>query len=267
MDFFDRPKIRNYDGEPIRFVQDKMDGFYCEVYKCAELGTMAFLRSRKENVASLLPPLPHIPNDSILLGELHCPGVPATSVITMMQEHSPKLCFSPFAVPMWCGYDCSTIDYNDFLKYRGFNTPSMFMEYTKPTTPNVEKLLNSAVKRKVEGYVLKVSHLSGWYKLKPRRTVDAFVVGYTISKSLTYFGELKGFTVAVRDGNGSMTIANVGSGLTAEFKHACKPEQWLGKVMEVEYQSVASKGRLQFPHFLQWREDKKASECTMEQLK
>ena len=269
MNFFDRPKIRNYDGEPIRFVQDKMDGFYCEVYCSAEFGTMAFLRSRKENITSLLPWLPYIPNESIVLGELHCQGTPATSVITMLQERSSQLQFSAFAVPIWNGQDCfgKDFDYNDFLRHQGFNTPNMFMEFLKPTTPDVKQLLKSAAKRGIEGYVLKVSHLDGWYKLKPRKTVDAFVTGYTISKSLTYFGELKGFRVEVRDGDASVVIANVGSGLTAEFKHSCKPDEWIGKVMEVEYQSMASKGRLQFPHFIRWREDKTAYDCTMEQLK
>lgn len=39
-----------------------------------------------------------------------------------------------------------------------------------------------------------------------------------------------------------------------------------GAVCEVEYQDVASKGRLQHPRFVRWRDDKLAEECFISQI-
>lgn len=269
MQFWERPKIKEIRGSfftPIKHIQEKKDGYYCEVYKTKELGVQILLKGRNINYSELFE-VPDFPDESTIIGELFWDG-PATSVITLLLEKDPRLQFAPFAVPMWDGKNTESEQLPkmmDLLRRFGFCPARTAMSFREPTVVDTDIWLSMAKKDKIEGWVLKEEHCSGWWKLKPKKTVDAFVVSHKISYSDTYFGCLKSFEVAVLDGDKYVTIASVG-GFDKEFKLSCNPKDYYGKVMEVEFQSVAAKGRLQFPNFLRWREDKTIDECGKDQL-
>jgi ATP-dependent DNA ligase len=60
-------------------------------------------------------------------------------------------------------------------------------------------------------------------------------------------------------------VAQVGKGNDAEWRD--KPiSSLLGKVVEVSHEGVQAKGMLKFSCFERFREDKRAEDCTMDQL-
>lgn len=264
-DQMDFPKVKTWAGQPVQYIQDKLDGFAL-VVKDGRATT------RKKGVDHW-PKLPDhlqtifntLPRNTIIMGELYWSG-PATSIPTLLNDRDDRLKFSAFAMPM-LGGDPITAPYRDVLEsltHLGFNTPRTmsFIQGNRAAYSWIITLKTRAVRLGVEGYVLKNGHMEGWYKVKPTKTVDAVVVGYTISESITHGGGLKAVQVAL-DG---VVIASVGSGFIAEYRASVNMESLIGQVCEVEYDSVAANGKLRFPRFVRWRTDKGADECTMNQL-
>ncbi len=256
----------NYDGtQNVRYAQQKLDGFYVEVYRgAAKSPCIAQLKTTQLPVG--LPVFDNLPEHSHICGELWHEG-PATSLPTLLKDPSQwhRLRFSAFAIRQWRGKTFSITgsvwDINTIL-CKQFETPVTF----NVANMDIEALLAIVKAHHWEGVVLKYSNLSGWYKLKPVKTVDAIVMDYSISGSDSYFGKLKSFTFGCYAGGRVQAIASVGTGFTKEFKLQCNPSEFIGRVAEIEYQAVAARGRLQFPRFLRWRVDKSAITCKMEQI-
>ena len=68
-----------------------------------------------------------------------------------------------------------------------------------------------------------------------------------------------------RNGERYCVIAGPEGGFDDEEGELPK-EAWVGRVIEVEYQSIAANGRLQFPRFVRVRDDKVRTECSVDQL-
>ena len=66
-------------------------------------------------------------------------------------------------------------------------------------------------------------------------------------------------------GDQLIEIARVGGGFSDADRRWTEAEV-MGRVCEVRYDCVMARGRLRFPRFIQWRDDKPSNECTMEQL-
>lgn len=134
----------------------------------------------------------------------------------------------------------------------------------------------------IEGYVLKDHPLSGWWKFKPGRTLDAVVTGIKPGEG-KYLGQCGALAVSLYaacicpaggphdkacpvciPGSDLQEIALV-SGMD-DLTRSQIDSTDIGRVIEVEYQLVGDGGRLRHPRFLRWREDKLATECTMDQL-
>jgi ATP-dependent DNA ligase len=95
---------------------------------------------------------------------------------------------------------------------------------------------------------LKEAHSYGWYKLKPVSTIDAVVVEASATK--------QSVSVALYDCGVPVIIAKV---RTADKNN-------IGRVAEIDFDSVGSRGNLRFARFKGWRDDKPASECLISQL-
>ncbi len=263
-----RPKIGEYSGQFVRYAQEKKDGYFVELHR---FNNRLHVKTKNggEINNSLYCINVSIPNDTIIYGELYWDGQ-ATSVVTLINENDPRLKFAAFALQEYRGNDMSDVDdlsfINMLLTSMGFKTPHLeVFDCLKQFDP--EEWKAKAEKLGWEGYVMKEAHLKGWYKCKPQRTVDAFVVDYTVSESDTYCGSLKAFIVAVLDEVGQhKIIASVGSGFDKEFKLNNDPKDFVGRIMEVKFQSVAAKGKLQFPRFVRWRDDKNYDQCGIDQL-
>ncbi len=282
MEFLEPLKIKEYSGQPVTIAQVKFDGYYAEVYKDKDI---IFICTKKQEI-NLWPKLVKnraihkqvlsLPDNTILRCELHCPGVPATSVPTLINEANERLLLSPFRIEMWNNRIPSVYTFEEneiILTDYGFVVPPIrYLSSTPiPLSDNEIKELKEDAKAKgVEGWVLKDKVLGNSWKLKPQKTVDAFVVSYAVSDSDTYAGGLKSVDIAVW-GDGlkkNITIATVGTGFDAEYRMSVDMKSLIGRVGEFKYQTIGAKGRLIFPRFLRWRDDeKKKDECTIDQLK
>ena len=109
--------IRQYKGQPVTLIQEKLDGHYIEIYKSN--GIKSYPKSRGSDIWPKLAKIKAIratiealPDETILQAELHCPGVHATSVPTMLNEGNEKLMLTPFAVPVFKGKSLNDWQYD-----------------------------------------------------------------------------------------------------------------------------------------------------------
>jgi len=270
------PKVKKYNGKtPVKFLQQKLDGYAVIVWKW---GGRVEVLTRTKGV-DLWPKLKRnkhlqriiesMPKDCTVVGELYAPGVQATSVPTMVNDADKRLRICAFAMPMLHGHDVAYMTIPEVLtclEIFGFETPYTY-EYPEAEVPNIGHLKALAMDNGWEGYVLKEEHCSGWWKVKPTNTVDCFVVATSQSMSPTHFGGLKALFVYVNNSDGSIrSLGQVGSGFEAEYRTSVDRASLIGRVCEVEYDSLAANGKLKFPRFLRWRDEKTKEECTVDQL-
>lgn len=275
------PKFKNYTNQKVNFIQPKLDGYLCKIRKTGFGDIYAWTKNNKEITKKLLAikhivtELDNLPDDSTIFGELHCPGVDATSVPTMLNDADEKLQLTVFAAPFIEGMN--HIDNN--LTNVMFIIRNLGLDASHAdripagiiTAPATKNLLQTAIERKWEGWVLKEGHMSGWYKLKPVKTLDAVVIGVYESFSSTHFGGLQAVHIAVYNPDGPMhDLGHVGSGFKLEYRKSldtkAKRDALIGKVCEVSYDKVGAKGGLRFPRFVRWRTDKNPKQCTTKQF-
>ncbi len=278
-------KVSEYSGQPVSIAQVKFDGYYTEVYKSKEFGVKIY--HKKQNI-DLWPKLrlidairqsvERLPQETILRCELHVFNVHASSVPTLTNNADPRLLLSPFKIEQWDGRagDFLTSFYMEWkLLNDHFPVVPDYISIDKVTfgtiinlSPfDINMLKQMAIKQGIEGWVVKDIPGGKCWKIKPEKTVDAFVISYKISDSDSYAGGLKSVTFAVYDGEKEIEIGTAGSGFKGNYRMSVDPKSLIGRVGEFGYQSLGAKGRLKFPKFLRWRDDEKtARQCLMEQL-
>lgn len=284
------PKFKKYDGQPVRYIQPKFDGYLVKIWVGIHDKPQYFraLTKNDKDITGKICAIKHIrdelyglPNESQIFAELHCPGRFSTDVVTMLNETNEDLRLTAFAAPMLGG--CKTENRRalghvliDLKQYGIEVTPTEIIKFQSLDQKWQDELLAYAIEQKLEGWVLKESHMSEWYKLKPTKTVDCFVIGTEQSFSPTHYGGLKCIHVAIYEqewigaGYRLMNLGHVGSGFEAEFRAKYdtnkKRDTLIGRVCEIEYDSIAAGGKLRFPRFVRWRTDKDKEQCTNEQL-
>ena len=271
-----RPK--DYNGKAlISFIQRKYDGLRVLVTK-ADGEIHAVTREGKTDfwpdlaaIEHIAAPIHRMADNTALDCELHCPERQATDIKTLVAAHSDLLVLTPFALPWFNAAPMREVRQefiNEALGELGFHPPFIEMLYPTPTAVSTELWQQRANSLGYEGWVAKEAHYSGWWKIKPYKTIDCIVLGTTISTSDSFYGGLKAIRVGVIDvASKKLTeVASVGSGFEADYRMSVNKATLLGRVCEVGYDSVASQGQLKFPRFIRWRDDKMAEECTSAQL-
>lgn len=195
-----------------------------------------------------------------------------------------QLCFSAFAIEY--GFD----EVNNFSPLEDVQVQVLKLGVPfAPYTNLVRKLSSSGIKIDkefllgpflqdlatqskglAEGVMLKGGNLSNWKKVKKENTIDCFIVGYLPGKG-KYAGKVGSLRCAVYNNVGKVIeIATAGGfndeirdWLTEQFK--INRKEILSQVIELQYQFVATQGRLRHPRFKDWRDDKLCTECLTDQ--
>ena len=260
----------------VRWVERKLNGNRIIIERWKE--ETIFLRTRTEGVdlwpkfqdfepwASKIRALPPM---TMLDTECWAEGVHSTDVNTLINEQDSRLQISPFAVPFIDGFEPSpnhgpawiksVVERLGFQHNEGWEVDHEAFDLTH--------WRELARLKKWEGYVAKVGHLQGWYKIKPLfEPIDFIITGINVSESATYYGGIKSFQCSLYNDDGKLVHIVDCCGLTASIRDAKPHDQFIGRVIEVQHDGRAGDGGLLFPRFERWREDKPANECTMEQL-
>lgn len=183
--------------------------------------------------------------------ELISPGHPAEHVKTALKHHQ---CLNAivFAATQFDDDESIVVVHSQIMK-AGLSVPSLQQQYT------IDGLLAYSRKYKMEGWVLKDGNYNNWLKLKPNSTIDLVVVGIRPGRR-KYDGQVGALVCATTEGH----IVAACSGMTDE-QRILMGSRDIGRVVEVQYERVGSRGRLRFPQFVRWRDDKTADECGLDQ--
>jgi len=279
-----RPKPRTWDGRklsPKTIVEVKHDGWRATIY-ANEFGRKKLLDRRGLDLLSSCTPKgsqqlsqklgEDMPPETWVDGELLAPnGEPASRVTHYLARDPGKLSFQPFAVPFYAGedqrYRLTWYGLDSSLFGLGFANPPQRFELGETTK---EELSVDAFERGIEGYVLKEMHYGGWWKIKPVDTADLVVVGTKPGKG-KHEGKLGALICAaiapdklclgLFDNNYFVQVASVGKGCDEDWRDA-RNEDVLGRVCEVSYEGLQSKGKMKFSSFVRWRDDKEMQDAT-----
>lgn len=259
---------KDWNGKrPFHWVQRKYDGLRV-LLRHKDPGSFdAFTRNGKTDIwpmiADRLPWKDRIPAYSALDCEVYVEGVHATSVITHLKDNESSIDVIPFALPWLHGRDLRRSPIPEIREIlRELRIPFVFTEGRYSLSLLSEDpvecryyLEDLARKRGWEGFILKECHYRGWWKVKPTKTLDLVVTGYSISTSDSFAGGLKAIKVADLS-NPDEELASVGSGFLAEWRMTVDPKTLIGRIAEIAFDDFAANGKLKFPRFVRWRDDK-----------
>lgn len=276
------PACREYDPnkvpkETVLIGEAKLDGRRLLVVKTADC-SMAYGR-RVSDVSGTYEPqqldLSRLtetwPVNTAIDGELFVPGQRSSAVATAIAEGG-DLEFLAFAMPFLSGEDLRDMLYMEnrelMILDHGIDCVAIQATFNEPPTREQVYEIARARKPRLEGLVLKdisASYGVSWYKCKEAKTVDCVVTGFTDGRG-KYLGLVGSIRCSLFNENNELVEVCKAGGMDDETRIEINETKDLGRVVEIEYQEVDSQGRLRFPRFVRWRDDKGAVQCMIDQL-
>lgn len=271
----ERPKPTTWRNERFIAAELKLDGIRLTIWKDSQGKISAYGRKSYIDLwpqlsrnREILAAMEFVPYDTILDGELYADvvdsvtGGKSSDVISTLKFDVENIKFAAFAAPRLSSRDLRLARYYDMRSH-----VEQIWPWTIPVIfdsgASRETMLDWISANRAEGLVLKASGYSVWWKLKPEQTVDAIITGFREGQG-RHSGKVGSIVVSVLDGENLVEIANV-SGMDDETRYALSDKD-LNRVIEVRHDGI-DKTRLRFPRFIRFRDDKPASECTIDQLK
>jgi hypothetical protein len=257
-----RPKMKKWKGERTKYCHVKLDGHYLQVTKL-DSGRVVFTSKQGTEldlsfVPSLLNVCMGLQSGQTCLGELWYEGQPASYIKTAIKHKDRKLRFTAFALTHLPDDTLETMHMIclksgiDMAEWYGptQNCLSTCLGVFDPTSlPPMEH----------EGFVMKDGVWTNWMKHKPFDTIDLIVDSVVEGKG-KHIGLIGSLVCRTAEG---YIVANAG-GFTDE-ERIYLSEDDIGRVVEVKYQLVGSKGKLRHPTFVRFRDDKRADDCYVSQ--
>lgn len=259
--------MKLWKGTHHRYAHVKRDGHMVLVKKL-QTGEVRFysknmipFNMKWHPVAALI--YSRVPYETTLHCELWREGRNASYVKSGIVNEDKDLTLEVFAVPT-LDHQMPLHELADQVQRWGLSLPPWY-SLVKPNSDNsgsgdwhelrlgirkVDDLPMELSKGSMEGYVMKDSNFSEFYKHKPFMTADLEVVAVKPGKR-KYTGQVGALICA--NGFGEV-IANV-SGMSDEQRLELS-DQDIGRIVEVKYQYVGDGGRLRHPTFVRFRDDK-----------
>lgn len=268
-----KPKRHKGNVMPGFFAQPKYDGYRATLFIDGVKPVMYGREARPDleflerfprllDLPELKAFMKNAPPRSSLDGELITVGH-ATDVPSALRDTNLSLRFVPFAIPWWDGRDLEDKPLDkvaDDFRGQGFDIDPGTLIHEETSQ---DQLLRMARNLGLEGYVIKQYNYQGWTKLKQQCTVDCVVTDLVPGLG-KYAGQTGSLTVSLLKDGKFVVVANV-SGMDDETRRLITSQD-LGRVVEVEYQELGSRGKLRHPRFVRWRDDKPAGECEWSQV-
>jgi len=275
--------------------EEKLDGESLIIWRGHAYGRrISDVTKRRENKWQQLPPW--IQNQAIdepVHGEIFAKGKTHSDVKSALVAGRERgwddpvaeaLRFVAYRLPR-CDASMSVYRVRRQLQKTGFDLPRCLVpngkwKTTRSITPltlhpdkvSAAQLIEQAKLFKLEGWVLKptlVTPKLTWWKLKVTYTYDCVITGSKDGTGM-FYGDVGALKVSMCDADGDLVEVASISGMTEEQRYKATRlrniNRLTGRVCEVECNGLASAGRLLHPRFIRWREDKNASECTLDQL-
>jgi hypothetical protein len=222
---------------------------------------------------------PVLPKGTVVDCELIWPGHPDSEVPTGIKNNE-ALQIVAFGIPL--SPVCSTINLNlsyksgrsflyDYLDDKFIIEEDGFIVLKENNIIEViENLLEEAEEEDIEGWVLKEKAFSGWWKVKLVDEMDVFVTGFNISESETRYGMVTSVKIGKLKGKEIIDLGKVSGFDESEmdrmtiqydmFEESVR-NRFMRRVLRVQYQEIASKGKLKHAFFDGWRDDKNWKDC------
>lgn len=188
-------------------------------------------------------------------------------------KSDPRLRFVAFDLPFLAGEDLR--DESWLVRRHNLENlldnigpgPVSIADILVPTEKNVQAIWDVGG----EGAILKPVHakyVSGgradWIKVKERHTADAVIVGMAMGNG-KYSNQLGALILAQYKGGWLTEVTKVSGMTDADRKDmSANWANWVGTVVEFEYQSKTPTGSYRHPRYVRPRPDKKQTDCTWE---
>lgn len=267
-------------GVVARYAHAKLDGHFVRVQRHAS-GNAQVTTSHPTDITGRLPmriveECERLPPGTVALGELWVPGKPASCVKTAIKHGWTDLRITYFALerhPDWIGQRAE-LDHADIeqIHSRFASCELEFAPYEVIDVVPVElgegQLEHYRARARsagLEGWVLKTGNMTGWAKLKCENSIDLVVTGYKDSVQGKYIGQIGSLLCSTAEGHEVAAVSGMTDDQRTDITEMCDDGTIAGRVIEVEYQRVDSKGRLRHPRFVQFRDDKRPEECALDQ--
>ena len=285
-------RAKKWAGQDWAAAQIKLDGFRVTAYLGEHNKVQMYGKDHRPHLEFLsrFPRLKKtlfyrrlltMPPYSSVDAEIIVPNGTSSDVATALRDQSIPIDAITFAIPMYkgemqpdkdLGWANKIASSHGLLFARWFSCAALRQElrFTLCDSDETirELLVDKAVGMGYEGFVLKQTQYRGWYKVKKNQMVDCIIIGVVEGEG-KYTGQIGALIVAVLENKKQIIIANVSGMVDAErlsLTELWKKNKLFGKVVEVKYQEVGSRGRLRHPRFSRMRPDKPAKDCTIDQL-
>lgn len=128
----------------------------------------------------------------------------------------------------------------------------------------LKMLDHHAIHNGFEGWVFKDGNYLNWLKRKPVMTIDLIVKGAKDGNNAN-IGLLGSLELMTTEGHVVCNCSGMTHDQRLDLTNMWAKKDLFGRIIEVAYDRVSSKGRLRFPRFKRIRDDKIASECGVNQ--
>lgn len=242
-------------------VEEKLDGERMILKISEAYGRRKNNLGQYENKWDQLPSyIKDMANEEFVDGELVVLGGTSSDVKTALIEEWENLEFIAHSVTSKL-YEWYPDQHFNYLYDEGFIMPDRKGIFPKSMI-FPKKFLGEAEEKGIEGWIIKeMCRAPFWWKLKVEQTLDLIVTGLKMGNAGKFQNQVGALLGSVYINGELKEIAAV-SGFTDKERFSLG-DHTIGRIIEVKYQNIASKGRLRHPRFLRFREDKNEYECTL----